>query len=135
MNETAAKEWLIKAWHHLSSAKLLLNADHFTDIIAIEIHYAIEITLKTYYAYKNKKVLKTHDLLEIYNDFESELNFSEEEVRKLGIATDYHLSEAYPISDKFLPEKIEIQSMLIFSEDIFIRTCKNLKIALKDVKG
>lgn len=26
MNETSAKEWLTKAWHHYSSAKVLFNS-------------------------------------------------------------------------------------------------------------
>ncbi len=29
MNETSAKEWLTKAWHHLGSAKILYKAKHF----------------------------------------------------------------------------------------------------------
>lgn len=66
MNETAAKEWLSKAWHHLSSARLLFNADHYTDIIGVELHYAIEITFKSFSAYENKKILRTHELFELY---------------------------------------------------------------------
>ena len=54
MNETAAKEWLTKAWHHFSSARILLDADHYTDVIAIELHYAIETMLKSFSAYENK---------------------------------------------------------------------------------
>jgi len=50
MNETASKEWLIKAWHHLSTAELLSEANHYTDVIAIEIHYAAEISLKAFFS-------------------------------------------------------------------------------------
>jgi len=35
MNKTASKEW-----HNLSSARLLYEVNHYTNIIAVEIHYA-----------------------------------------------------------------------------------------------
>jgi len=41
-NKQYAKEWIEIALHHLESAKTLLDADHFTDIIGLELHQAIE---------------------------------------------------------------------------------------------
>jgi len=55
MNKTAAEEWLTKAWHHLSSGIVLYNAAHYTDTIAVDLHYAVEIMLKSILAYENKK--------------------------------------------------------------------------------
>ncbi len=55
MNKNAAKEWLIKSWHNLSSTKILLNANHYTDVIAVDLHYSLEKTLKAFSAYENKK--------------------------------------------------------------------------------
>ncbi|WP_303702125.1 HEPN domain-containing protein [Flexistipes sinusarabici] len=78
MNKTAAKEWLTKAWHHLSSAQLLFQLEHYTDIIAIEIHYAVEITLKSFLAYDNSKIFKTHDLIDIYKHIKDHINFDSE---------------------------------------------------------
>ena len=52
-NEILAKEWLTKAWHDLSSARILYDADHFTDSIAIDLQQAIEKTLKSIMAYNN----------------------------------------------------------------------------------
>ena len=46
MNETSAKEWLTKAWHNLGSAQILYKADHYTDVIAVDLHYSVEIMLK-----------------------------------------------------------------------------------------
>jgi hypothetical protein len=54
MNRTAALEWLIKVWHNYSSAKILFDVNHYTDTIAIELHYAIEKSFKTFLAYENK---------------------------------------------------------------------------------
>jgi len=32
MNKTSAQEWLKKAWHNLSGAKLFYDANHYTDV-------------------------------------------------------------------------------------------------------
>ena len=57
MNRQSAKEWLNKGWHHLSSEKILYEANHYTDTIAVDLHYAIEVILKSFFAYENKKIL------------------------------------------------------------------------------
>ncbi|MEA2011575.1 MAG: HEPN domain-containing protein [Verrucomicrobiota bacterium] len=49
-NKQSAEEWLIKAWHNLSSARLLYDANHYTDIIAVELHDGIEKLLKSFLA-------------------------------------------------------------------------------------
>ena len=134
MNETAAKEWLIKAWHHISSARLLLEANHYSDIIAIEIHYGIELTLKAYTSYRNGKILKTHDLFVLYDRIESNLNLTEAEIRKLVMASDYHISEAYPVSERLLPDLQEVRMMLIFAEELFEKSCNDLGISQNTVK-
>lgn len=59
MNERSAREWLTKAWHDLSSAKILYEANHYTDTIAVELHYAIEKSFKSFLAYQNKQIPKT----------------------------------------------------------------------------
>ncbi len=41
MNTTSAKEWLVKVWHDLSSANILFEANHYTDNIGVDLHYAI----------------------------------------------------------------------------------------------
>ena len=41
MNKASAKEWLEKAWHNLSGAKVLYDANHYSDIVAVELHYAV----------------------------------------------------------------------------------------------
>ncbi len=128
MNEAAAREWLVKAWHHFSSARLLFNANHYTDVIAVELHYSIEIALKSFSAYRNKKILKTHDLFELFDYVETEIILNETESRYLSIATDYHISEAYPVSERILPEKQEIKSILEFTEDLISRISKELNI-------
>ncbi len=50
-NKIYAKEWLEIANHHLESVKILYEGTHYTDIIGIELHQAIEKTLKAIPAY------------------------------------------------------------------------------------
>ena len=78
MNKQAAIEWLNKAWHHLSSGKLLYEVNHYTDVIGIDLHYAIEVTLKAFIAYENKKIIKTHDLIEISKYIKDYITFDME---------------------------------------------------------
>jgi len=42
MNKTTAKEWLQKVWHNLSGARIFYNVNHYTDTIAVELHYTVE---------------------------------------------------------------------------------------------
>jgi HEPN domain-containing protein len=48
MNETSAKKWLEKAWDNLSTAQLLYNVEHYTHIIAVELYYYCEKSLKSF---------------------------------------------------------------------------------------
>jgi len=83
MNKTAAKEWLRKVYHDLKSAQILYEANHFTDSIGVDLHYAIEKSFKTFLAYQNKKIPKTHNLLEL-NELNSDFLFLQtEEIRLL----------------------------------------------------
>jgi HEPN domain-containing protein len=58
MNVQASREWLIKSWHNLSTAQLLYGVNHYTDIIAVNLHYSCEKTLKSILAYQNRKSQK-----------------------------------------------------------------------------
>ena len=127
-----AKEWLNKSWHHLSSAILLYKAEHYTDIIAVEVHYSVEITLKSFLAYDNKQIKKTHDLLEVNELIKNYIVI--ENLKILALITKYHISEAYPPRDRRMPSQEEIKEVLDFTEDLFERVCKILDINLEEVK-
>ena len=127
-----AKEWLTKSWHHLSSARLLYEAEHYSDIIAIELHYSVEITLKTFLAYDNRQIKKTHDLLEISELVKEYIQL--EDFKLLALITRYHIAEAYLPRDRRMPSKDEIQEVLAFSEELFEKVCKILEIPTKEVK-
>ena len=126
-----AQEWLNKSWHHLSSAILLYKAKHYTDIIAIELHYSVEITLKSFLAYDNRQIKKTHDLLEVSELVKEYVKI--EDLKMLSLITKYHISEAYPPRDRRMPSRDEIKEVLEFAEEIFEEVCEILKIS-SDVK-
>ncbi len=133
MNKTSAKEWLIKSYHNLSSAEILLEAGHFTDIIGTVLHLWLEMMLKAFLAYENKKIKKTHDLLEITSLITHKITFNDDEKRLLVIATNYHLEERYPSQNTGLPEQNEIKNVLNYTNELFDRICGILKIEKNEV--
>lgn len=133
MNEASAKEWLEKSWHNLSAAKVLYGANHYTDIIAVELHYSVEKTLKTFLAYENKKIVKTHDLNEIYEMVKSHINL-DDKLELLEQISDYHIEEAYPVFDRNLPPKEEIKEALVFAQALFETVCDKLAINKSELK-
>lgn len=134
MNETAAKNWLRKSWHHLSSAQLLFNANHYTDTIAIEIHYSVEITLKSFLAYQDKRIIKSHDLVEIHSYILDFISFDEDEMSHLDRISTYHIKEAYPMLDRALPKREDIQKNLEFATKLLGKVAKLLSIQENEIK-
>ena len=133
MNEKLAKEWLIASWHNLSAAKLLYEVEHFTDIIAVELHYSCEKSIKTFLAYENKKIPKTHNLIELYKQTMDDIDLTEY-LDLLALITKYHIEESYPVFNKTLPARDEVKEVLDFSEMLFTLVCQKLNIEERLVK-
>ncbi|MBN2232805.1 MAG: HEPN domain-containing protein [Deltaproteobacteria bacterium] len=134
MNKTAAREWLTKAWHHLSSGRILYEANHYTDTIAVDLHYAVEISLKSFLAFENKRIPRTHDLIDIYESVKRNINFDADEISLLDIITTYHIKGSYPTLHRTLPTREEIWQVLIFTEKLFSDVCAKLGIDVETVK-
>ena len=134
MNKTLAIEWLNKAYHHIGSAKILFDAKHFTDVIGIDIHYGVEVTLKSILAYENKKIIKTHDLIELKIILQDRIDFDEDELKLLATITTYHIRGSYPPKDQKLPSFEEIEKSLNFSLKLFDRVCSLLNIQKSEVE-
>jgi len=132
MNETSAKQWLEKAWHNLSGAKIFYDANHYTDVTAVELHYSIEKSLKAFLAYENKKIPKTHDLYDIYQLVSKHIDLEKYE-DLLDKTTKYHIEESYPVLHREAPSKEEIEEVLEFAFELFERVCKILNVD-EDVK-
>lgn len=130
MNETSAREWLTKAWHHLSSAQVLYGVEHYTDVIAIDLHYAVEIMLKSFLAYDNKQILKTHNLMELHSHIVDCIYFDGNEKDMLRLITTYHIKESYPTLHRRLPPREEIKQVLDFTNNLFDKVCALLNISI-----
>ena len=134
MNEPSAIEWLKKSWHNLSGAKIFYEANHYTDVTAVELHYSVEKTLKAFLAHENSKIPKTHDLEDIYFLVNKYISLEEDEIDLLGEITKYHIEESYPVFDRTLPSKEEIKVVLDFAFILFDQVCTILKIDKEEAK-
>jgi len=125
-NKIYAKEWIEFAYKNLATAKKLYEVDHYTDIIGIELQQALEKILKSLLAFENKKIPRSHKLIEIVELIN--IDFNEDEKLLLEIATSYYKVDRYPNPNYFLPSKDEIKEVLDFTEELFDRVCKTLNI-------
>ena len=131
-NKQSAAEWLMKAYHDLSSARVLYAADHYTDTIASALQQALEKSLKSFWAYDNKPIKKTHNLIDVYELVTDRIQLKESQVRILAIATTYYIQDRYP-SPVDLPPREQIKEVLDFAEVLFSRICQILDIEEQDV--
>ena len=130
MNERAAIEWLQKSWHNLSSAEILLQARHYGDVIAVELHYGVEKALKALLAYQNQKIPKTHDLIQLC----ALSGFSCDNIEVLEAITDYHIEAAYPAFEKIEFDHDELSEQLLYAFELFDEICNFLHIESTKVK-
>ncbi|MEA3386966.1 MAG: HEPN domain-containing protein [Patescibacteria group bacterium] len=133
MNRESAKEWLIKSWHNLSTAKILFDVNHYTDVIAVDLHNSCEKALKALIAYQNKKIPKTNSLIEISKDITSDIDLSDN-FYLLKQISKYHIEESYPVFNRALPSRDEIKEVLEFSQKLFEKVCNILDIELAEVQ-
>lgn len=132
-NKTLAKEWLVKAYHDLSSAQILYDANHYTDSIGFDLQQAIEKSLKAFLAYENKQIKRTHDLIDVYGLVNSHIQVDESHLVILDIATNYYAQDRYPAAHLDLPPREEIKEVLDFTTDLFERVCQILEIDKREV--
>ena len=134
MNKTASLEWLRIAFHDLMSAQILYDADHYTDSIGSDLQQSIEKILKSLLAFENKKILKSHNLLEIYEYINDQVTVTEHEIVFLARATTYLKEDRYPNPNYCLPSKKEIKEVLDFTEELFEKVCNILEIDSNELK-
>ena len=133
-NRTYALEWIRKSYHDLDSAKILFVSGHFTDTIGYILHQSIEKIFKSILAYKNKSIIKTHNLIELNELLSDWFDLNEDDIKILGIATTYNIKQRYPSADRRLPSREEIKEVLDLSEYLFDKVCKILNITTDEVK-
>ena len=82
-NRTYALEWLFLANRNLETANLLFSENHYTDIIAIEIHHTVEKTIKAILAFNGLQIPRIHSLPELFELCNSYLNLNDISIENL----------------------------------------------------
>lgn len=118
-NYQYASEWLNFARKHLETAILLLRENHYTDIIAIELHQTIEKSLKAVLAFNTVKIIRSHNLLELHKMCSQYIDISVPDTDSLVEINDYYESERYPGPKYELPEVVEIEKNLEFCYQLY----------------
>src|SRR5690606_18548964 len=113
-----AKEWLLFAEKSLETAKLLYRENHYTDVIAIDIHQTLEKAFKAVYAYYGIKFPRIHALEVLYQYASENINFQDIKIKDMMIISDYYLTERYPGPRYFMPERDEIKKSMLIAEKI-----------------
>jgi HEPN domain-containing protein len=126
-NKTSAIEWLKISYHELSAAKVLYDARHYTDSIGTLLQQSIEKSLKSLLANENKKIIRSHDLIEVYSKVSNQINL-DEDLEFLEMATEYYKEDRYPNPNYELPTYKEIKEVLDFAQKLFSRVCELLEI-------
>ena len=131
-NSVYAKEWLEFSRRNLETAQLLFDANHYEDIVGVELQQALEKCLKAIFAYKNRKIPREHDLVKIYFLAEEALSISDDEVVMLRVATNYYKEERYPNPHYTMPPREEIREVLNFTDKLFKEVLRKLDIDMKN---
>jgi len=118
-NKTYSLEWLDFAKRNLETARVLYDANHYTDIIAIEIHQTIEKSFKSILAYHGMKIPKTHDLMVLYEKCEQYKTIKTLTTEDLLITNDYYETERYPGPKYNIPSREEIKKNLNIAGEIY----------------
>ena len=112
-NKVSAIEWLKIAYHDLQQS--------------------CEKSLKSILAYENKKIKKSHELVDIYALVQYKINLNNY-LELLEKATGYFKEDRYPNPNYCLPPREEIKEVLEFTEELFEKVCKILDINIEEVK-
>lgn len=133
MNKKSAIEWLTIAYHDLTSAIILYNADHYTDSIGNDLQQSMEKSLKALLAFENAKIPKSHNLLELHEYVKEKILVTGEEQFLLARGTTYLKEDRYPNPNYSLPPREEIKEVLDFTQKLFDDVCSKLDINKNEI--
>jgi HEPN domain-containing protein len=111
-NKIYALEWLNLSFKNLEASRILNEAEHFTDVIGVEVHQALEKILKAVLAYNNVKIPRTHDLIELVPLVKEFIALNEEIINIITVATDYYSQDRYPGPSYSIPPHKEIEAVI-----------------------
>jgi len=111
------KEWVEVASQDLASAKYLVSMKPVPlEIICYHCQQCAEKYMKAYLVFRNKEVIKTHDLIALYKEL-IELDTTFEEIKNECIdLTDFSVTTRYPY--KLELDKIDMEKAIMDAEKI-----------------
>ena len=118
-NKTYADEWLEISKRHLETAILLFKHNHYTDVIAIDIHQALEKAFKAVYAYYGISIPRTHTLLPLFEFATTKIELINVAIDDILIISDYYETDRYPGPKYFSPTNEEISINLDLAKRIY----------------
>lgn len=110
-NKVIALEWLSLAEKHLEAARILMEANHFTDVIGLELHQSLEKMLKSIHAYNNQRIEKTHDLVLLLGPLKNMIQINEHWLDLCDAVSEYYRENRYPGPVYEMPSRAEIQEV------------------------
>ena len=118
-NKTYALEWLDSSKRNLDTAVLLFSHNHYTDVIAIDIHQTLEKAFKAVYAYYGISIPRTHTLLALFEFVITKIEISGVTIDDILIISDYYETDRYPGPKYFSPSIEETNLNLDLTKRIF----------------
>ena len=129
MAKTGVIEWLKSAFFDLITIEEIINNDMLTHIVAFHSQQAIEKSFKAILEYQDKKIIKDHDLIRLYDliglDFEIDKDI-------LDLLNELYIDSRYPGHFGLLPNgKPSLMKAKKFyneAKGIFDKVCEITKI-------
>jgi HEPN domain-containing protein len=118
-SKTYAIEWLDRSKRNLDTAVLLVSHNHYTDVIAIDIHQTLEKAFKAVYAYYGISIPRTHTLLPLFEFVITKIEISGVTIDDILIISDYYETDRDPGPKYFLPSIEETALNLDLAKRIF----------------
>jgi len=118
-NKTYADEWLEISKRHLETAILLFKHNHYTDVIAIDIHQVLEKAFKAVYAYYGISIPRTHALLPLFEYATTKIELINVSIDDILIISDYYETDRYPGPKYFSPTNEETSINLDLAKRIY----------------
>ena len=123
-NKAYALEWYVIAHRNLETAQLLHQVNHFTDVIAIDLHQALEKGLKAIYAFNGTSIPRIHSLPLLFDYASKWIDLSNIPIEKIITISDYYESDRYPGPKYFMPSSDEISQNIILTAKILAQIKK-----------
>ena len=112
------KEWIDRGDHHFKGAKILFEAGHFTDVVGILIHQALEMYLKGLQIHWGFVPKRTHDLEALFNPIIRKRKEYEDFLDLCIRVSGYYIEERYPPGPFVMHAREEIKDTLIEAEKL-----------------